>query len=99
MRQASVVIAATLLAGCGGGGGNQAVEACNAELAAKLSGKSYKVDTADMAANAKAEGDVTSISSTVTFDAGLPSESSQTFDCRARLVDGKAQVISFNFNF
>ena len=99
MRQWYVVTFAALLAGCGGGGGNQAVQACSDELGAKLSGKSYKVDAADMAAKAKVEGDVTSISSTVTFDAGLPSESSQTFDCRARIVDGKAQVISFNFNF
>lgn len=91
--------AAALLAGCGGGGNSQAVQACSDELAAKLSGKSYKVDTADMAAKAKAEGDTVAISSTVTFDAGLPSESSQTFDCRARIADGKAEVISFGFNF
>ena len=100
MRNPSAVLAAAvLLAGCGGGGGNAAVQACSDELAAKLSGKSYKIDTADMAAKATTQGDVTSISSTVTFDAGLPSESSQTFDCKARVTDGKGEVISFNFNF
>ena len=99
MRYLYVVAAAALLAGCGGGSNNQAVQACSDEIASKLSGKSYKIDNDDMAAKSKMEGDTVSISSTVTFDAGLPSESSQTFDCRARLVDGKAQVISFNFNF
>jgi len=100
MRNLSAMLAAAaLLAGCGGAGGNAAVDACSAELDAKLSGKSYKVDREDMAAKAATEGDVTSISSTVTFDAGLPSESSQTFDCKARMADGKAEVISFTFNF
>jgi len=100
MRNLSAILAAAaLLAGCGGGVSNAAVEACSAELDAKLSGKSYKVDSADMAAKAKAEGDVVSISSTVTFDAGLPSESSQTFDCKARTAGGKTEVIAFNFNF
>ena len=99
MRYPYVVAAAVLLAGCGGGSNNQAVQACSDEIASKLSGKSYKIDTEDMAAKSKTEGDTVSISSKVTFDAGLPSESSQTFDCRARLVDGTAQVISFNFNF
>lgn len=99
MRHWYVIAAAAALAGCGGGSNTAAVEACSNELAAKLSGKSYKVDSADMAAKSKVEGDVVSITSTVTFDAGLPSESSQTFDCKARTVDGKAEVISFNFNF
>jgi hypothetical protein len=99
MRHWYGVAAAALLAGCGGGGNSQAVQACNEELAAKLSGKSYRVDSADMAAKAKSEGDTVAISSTVTFDAGLPSESSQTFDCRARIADGKAEVISFSFKF
>ena len=99
MRHWYVMAAAALLAGCGGGGNSQAVQACNEELAAKLSGKSYKVDSADMAAKAKVEGDVVAINSTVTFDAGLPSESTQTFDCRARVAEGQATVISFSFNF
>jgi hypothetical protein len=99
MRYLYGFAAAALLAGCGGGTNNQAVQACSDEIASKLSGKSYKIDSNDMAAKARVEGDTVAISSTVTFDAGLPSESAQTFDCRARLVDGKAQVISFNFKF
>lgn len=99
MRQWYAVAAAALLAGCSGGGDSAAVAACSAELDAKLSGKSYKVDRADMAAQAKTQGDITSITSAVTFDAGLPSESTQTFDCRARTAGGKTEVIAFNFNF
>ena len=99
MRHLYGFAVAASLAGCGGGTNNQAVQACSDEIASKLSGKSYKIDSNDMAAKSKVDGDTVAISSTVTFDAGLPSESSQTFDCRARLVDGKAQVISFNFKF
>jgi hypothetical protein len=99
MRHWYGIAATALLAGCGGGGNSQAVDACSEELAAKLSGKSYKIDSADMAAKAKTEGDTVAIHSTVTFDAGLPSESTQAFDCRVRVADGKAEVISFGFNF
>ncbi len=99
MRYLFGMAAAAMLAGCGGGSGNQAVQACSDEIGSKLSGKSYKIDPEDMAAKSKTEGDTVSITSTVIFDAGLPSESSQTFDCKARVVDGKAQVISFGFNF
>jgi hypothetical protein len=99
MRNQYWLAAALLLTGCGGGQ-NQAVEACSAELAIKLTGKSYVIDKADMAAKAKPEADdVVNITSSVTFDAGLPGEYKQSFECKARSAGGSTSVISLTFNW
>jgi hypothetical protein len=100
MRRLLWLGAALLLTGCGGGREDQAVEACAAAVSERLADKTFKLDRADMAAKSKAEGsDVFAIQSVVVFDAGLPSESRQTFDCRARLAGDRASVISLNFNW
>jgi hypothetical protein len=86
-----------LLTACGGGRETVAVETCSRGVAEKLEGKSYKLDTSDMLAKATTEGDVVTISSTVVFDPGLPSESTQVFECKARFTGETASVLSLNF--
>ena len=66
----------------------------------QLTGKTFALDKADMKAKAKPDGDdVLNISSSVTFDAGLPGEYKQSFECKARLDGGKASVISLTFSW
>jgi hypothetical protein len=90
---------AVLLAGCGGGREDQAAKACSEKLAEKLTGKSYVLDQADMVAKAKSDGDTVTIASTVTIDAGLPSESKQGFECKARIAGSETTVIALTFSW
>lgn len=100
MRNLLWLAAPLLLAGCGGSPTDQAIEACSAELGNKLTGKTFALDKADMQAKAKSEADnVTNITSQVTFDAGLPGEYKQSFECKARIDGGKASVISLTFSW
>ena len=100
MRKSYWLAAALLLTGCGGGGTSKAVEACSVELADRLTGKTFALDKADMAAKAKPEADnVVTISSTVTFDAGLPGEYKQAYECKTRMDGDSASVISLNFSW
>jgi hypothetical protein len=99
MRNLHWLAAALLLSGCGGGREDKAVEACSAELANKLSGKTYVLDKADMRGKTTVEGDTLSIASTVTFDPGLPAEAKQTFECKARIEGDQAKVIALTFSW
>lgn len=99
MRMTLGLAIVALLAGCGGGA-NKAVDACSAELTTRLAGKTFALDKADMATKAKAEADnVTNITSEVVFDAGLPSEYKQGYECKVRIDGGNASVISLNFSW
>lgn len=94
------LVAVLLLSGCGGGREDQAVEACSAELTTKLAGKTFALDKADMRAKAKPDGeDAVMINSEVTFDAGLPAEYKQAFECKARISGNTASVISLTFSW
>lgn len=100
MRNLYWLVAALLLTGCGGGREDKAVEACSAELTAKLSNKTFTLDKSDMRAKAKAEGeDAVMIQSSVIFDAGMPAETKQTFECKARITGDSASVISLTFSW
>jgi hypothetical protein len=87
---------------CGDKHNDQAAAACSAEIATKLSGKTYEIDTADLAQHVKAEAtDTLLLSSTIVFDKGLSKEYKQTYDCRVRF--DKADVpsvifLEFNWN-
>lgn len=97
MRILIAIAAAALLAACGGSE-SDAVAACKAEIAGKVEGRNYTLDEADMAAKATREGeDIVRIQSGITFDAGMPKEEKQTFDCRVRISDAGATVISLQF--
>jgi len=101
MRHLAWAALAAMLAGCGGGETDQAVQACVAAVAEKLgSDRNYRLDQADMAAKAEAQDDhVVHIRSPIVFDPGLPREYTQTLDCRARFGEdgGPPDVISLNF--
>jgi hypothetical protein len=100
MQKRYWLLALALLGGCGGGREDIAVEACAAELTTKLTGKTFALDKTDMRAKSKSEGDdVVNITSEVTFDAGLPAEYKQGYECKARLAGGKASVISLTFSW
>lgn len=86
MRRTPLLLAVVLaFAGCGGGPPNKVVAACEKAVAAKLAGKSYELDAADMAAKIQRQGDTSQLVSTVVFDKGLPEETRQTFECRVRI--------------
>lgn len=88
----------TLLGACGGGPEDRAVAACEKEIGAKFSDKTFAVDQADMRAKATPDGEgVYRIQSAITFDPGLPREVKQTFDCRVRISGDNADVITLTF--
>ena len=86
MRRMPLVLATMLaLAACGGGPPNKVVGACQRAVEAKLSGKNFELDLADMDAKIQRQGDSAQLVSTVVFDKGLPDETRQTFECRVRI--------------
>jgi hypothetical protein len=88
-----------LLAACGNSRNDTAVDACSKAIAAKLEGKTFRLDRGDMLGHAADQPpDVVHVASTVVFDQGLSTQYQQTFDCRVRI--GKtADVIALQFNW
>jgi len=104
MRRTPLVLAVVLaFAGCGGGPPNKVVAACEKAVAAKLGGKTYELDAADMAAKIQRQGDISQLVSTVVFDKGMPDETRQTFECRVRVdpanpaADPMVTFLQFNW--
>ncbi|MEO7014402.1 MAG: hypothetical protein ABI127_08820 [Dokdonella sp.] len=89
------------LAACGGSGpAKLAAGACVAEVNQRLAGKTFDLDTSSLAASAKQEngaGDIWHLSSQVVFDRGLSTEFTQNVNCRIRVDDGNASVLSVEF--
>jgi len=84
------------LAACGGGREQQAAQACSAELAKRLSGKTYNIDLGDLAAHAKTESaDTLLLSSVAVFDKGLSTEYKQSYDCRVRFDSASAASVLY----
>ena len=97
-----VVLVAVMLTltACGGSRESRAVDACEKAIAARITDKTYKIDTKDMATKAAADGeDVIRIQSKIVFDPGLPREETQNFDCRARFTADKSEpdIIALTF--
>ncbi len=100
MRYVILMLMMLGLAACSGSRESRAVAACEKAIAARITDKQYRIDPADMAAKATAEGDdIVRIQSKIVFDPGLPREETQNFDCRARFVPDKSEpdVISLSF--
>lgn len=90
-------LASLLLAGCSSKE-DRAVEACAAEIAKQFTDKTFEIDRKDMLANTKPEGDdMLRITSSITFDPGLPREVKQTFDCKVRVRGDAMEVISVQY--
>ncbi|QBB69196.1 hypothetical protein ELE36_01720 [Pseudolysobacter antarcticus] len=85
-----------VLGGCGGSPEQQAVDVCTQAVNAKLSGKSYALDAADMRNNLTTDNDkVVHVASKIAFDAGLSSEYKTAFDCRVRFEAGKPPTVIY----
>ncbi len=100
-RALIVLILGASLVACGGGREKQAADACSAEIAKRLAGKTYELDLRDLASHAKAESaDTLLLSSTAVFDKKLSTEYKQTFDCRVRFdPNGAASVLYLDFKW
>ena len=100
-RIMSVLVAGLLLSACGQGRNDQAAAACSAEIAKRLSGKTYEIDIGDLAAHAKTEAaDTLLLNSTAVFDKGLSTEYKQNYDCRVRFDSaGAPSVLYMQFNW
>ncbi len=97
MRMVLLIAVIGVLAACGGKE-SEAVAACKAEIGRKVEGGNFRLDESDMAANAVRESeDMIRIQSGITIDPGMPKEVKQTFDCRVRVNDSGADVISLQF--
>lgn len=97
MRILILIAAAALLAACDGQN-SRAVAACKTEIAGKVEGQDFRLDEADMAASATREGeDTIRIQSSILIDPGQAKEVRQTFDCRVRISDSRADVIALQF--
>ena len=89
------MIAAVMLAGCGGGGegGGQAgaaADACEAYAKAQLADKTYQLDKAALAATMLAQSDGTMLlKGPIVIEPGRSSESKQTLECSVRFTPGK----------
>ena len=96
-----VLVAGLLLSACGQGRNDQAAAACSAEIAKRLSGKTYEFDIGDLAAHAKTEAaDTLLLNSTAVFDKGLSTEYKQNYDCRVRFDSaGAPSVLYMQFNW
>jgi hypothetical protein len=101
MRKIPLLLLPLLLLGaCGGGSEGKAVTACQQAIADRMPGRNHHLDLRDMRSSAKAEGDnVFLITSSIVFDQGLPNEYSQTFECRARVMNGQANVTFLQFQW
>lgn len=90
-----------LLIACGGSGpGKIAADACVTEVNQRLAGKTFELDSAKFVASAKQEngaGDIWHLSTQIVFDRGLSSEFTQNLNCKVRVDNGSASVLSLEF--
>ena len=100
MRLAGVLAMLALLSGCGGSRESQASAACEAAAKERSQGKMLAVDRKALEQAATPENaDTLVLEGPVTFDTGLPSEYTQTLNCRVQFTDGNARVIGIIFVF
>lgn len=93
----SLVVVATVLcmSGCGKDPTVKAIDACAAAVAKKVEGKPYKLDRAAMQGSAKSEdAGVISMSGGLIVNPGMSNEEKQAVQCKARVTDKGADVVS-----
>jgi hypothetical protein len=101
MRPILLSLLLLLMTACSGSGpGKLAADACLGEVNQRLAGKSFDLNSSSLAASAKLEdgaGDIWHLSTQVVFDRGLATEFTQNLNCRVRVDDGAASVLSLEF--
>ena len=95
-----VLVCGTFTA-CGNSRNDKAAAACSAEIASRLAGKTYQIDTRDLARHVKSEAAGTLLlKSVIVFDKGFPTQSQQTYECRVRMDSADtASVLFLQFNW
>lgn len=90
-----------LLAACGSSGpAKLAVEACVTEVNQRLAGKTFDLDSSSLVASAKQQEGAENIwlmSSQIVFDRGLSTEFTQKLNCKTRVDNGAATILSLEF--
>ena len=101
MRPILLTFLLLLLVACAGSGpGKLAADACISEVNQRLAGKTFDLDARNLAARAKQENaasDIWDLSTQVVFDRGLSTEFTQNLNCRIRVENGTASVLSLEF--
>jgi hypothetical protein len=100
MRALMVLAVGASVAACGNSRNDTAASACNAEIAKRLSGKTYELDLRDLASHVKVESaDTLLLTSTAVFDKKLSTEYKQVFDCRVRFDNTTPNVLFLDFKW
>jgi len=101
MRPILVSCLLVLLSGCGDSSVEKvAANACVAEINQRLTGKTFEFDESTLSSSAKLENGATDIwhlSTPIVFDRGLSTEFTQNVNCKARVANGSASVLSLEF--
>lgn len=93
------------IAACGQSANNdtpqqRAAQACEMEAKTRIGEKTYELDIAALAANAKAVEDVWEMQAPIVISPGLRDEVKQTLECKVRVQQGKPDEVTYiNFIF
>jgi hypothetical protein len=93
------------IAACGQSANNdtpqqRAAQACETEAKTRIGEKTYELDIAALAANAKAVEDVWEMQAPIVISPGLRDEVKQTLECKVRVQQGKPDEVTYiNFIF
>lgn len=101
MRPIFASVLVLLLTACGGSGPSKlAADVCIVEVNQRLAGKTFDLDAGNLATSATQEngsGNIWHLSTQVIFDRGLSTEFAQKLNCKVRVENDKASVLSLEF--
>lgn len=96
-RTMALMVAVACTGGCAKDPKAQALEACADAVAQKLVGKEFRLDRAAMQASAADDGTgAIAMSGGLLINPGMTNEEKQTVQCKARVENGKADVVSLS---
>lgn len=96
-RTMALMAAVACTGGCAKDPKAQALEACAEAVAQKLVGKEYRLDRTAMQASAADDGTgVIAMSGGLLVNPGMTNEEKQSVQCKARVENGKADVVSLS---